>query len=284
MTNLHWLSVPPAPPARPTDGHKGTFGTVIVIGGSATMRGAPALCATAAFRAGAGLVKLWTDEQTVAAALTIEPGATWIPAPVHPSLVAATLHQVDAGAQAVLAVGPGWGQTAGRTEMLRQLLSDSRPLVLDADGLNVLAQGGHGAARRSNWVLTPHPGEFRRLAQTYAITGDPTCAEERPACAAQLARATGAVVLLKGAGTIISDGQQAYRNTTGNPALAVGGSGDVLTGLIAGLLAQGMDALPAACLAAHLHGHAADLWAEQFGPRGMTARDLLNQFPAAWPR
>ena len=158
------------------------------------------------------------------------------------------------------------------------------PMVFDADALNVLAdqgdllQAGRAGGPR---VLTPHPGEFRRLAEPLGITLDPTDPKQRLDAAAALAKALSAVVLLKGRHTVISDGERYATNTTGNPALATAGSGDVLTGLVAALLAQGMDAFDAAHLAAHVHGRAADQWAAKHGRAGLRAMDLADGIPDA---
>ncbi len=259
-------------PERPSDGHKGTFGTVIVVGGSSTMLGAPALCATAAFRGGAGLVKIAIAAELIPAVLAIQPSAT--------AMSPEELYAMDVRSNTVLAVGPGMGQGRDERQWVAQLLATEHPIVLDADGLNGLAEVGPGV----RWgggprVLTPHPGEYRRLAKAWQIDLDPTDPDQRPEAAASLARACESVVLLKGRNTVISDGQRYSINTTGNPALATAGSGDILTGLIAALMAQGLNPFEAARLGAHLHGLAADQWAEQFGPSGMLAMDLADRLP-----
>ncbi len=267
-------------PSRPRDGHKGTFGTVIVVGGCPTMVGAPALCSAAAFRAGAGLVKLATLAQVLPHALTIEPGATGIVLLGRTREDLRLLDRADPDARAVLAVGPGMGDAWPMT-LVTSLLRGPRPVVLDADGLNRLAAFGRPRLGDAPLVMTPHPGEFRRLAQPLGIAADPTNVKQRPQAAAALAQAHRAVVVLKGYRTVVSDGTRRYINTTGNPALATAGSGDVLTGVIAALLAQGMAPFDAAALGAYLHGLAGDMWAEYCGPSGLTARDLALQLPSA---
>ncbi len=273
----------PAPPARPEDGHKGTFGTVIVVGGSPTMIGAPAICAAAALRSGAGLVKLAVPRDILPFALTIEPSATGVGLPVLDEIdrVVEAIDRADPEGRAVLAVGPGMGP--GVREWVMELLGGSRSVVLDADGLNALAESGtrvsgQGAAR----VLTPHPGEFRRLAEPFEIDDSPTDPASRPAAATRLAQAHDAVVVLKGRHTVVSDGRWLFINDTGNPAMATAGSGDVLTGVVASLMAQGMDAFPAACLAVHTHGLAADRWAERHGVSGLKAANLADELPGAF--
>lgn len=271
----------PPIPDRPADAHKGTFGTVIVVGGSATMIGAPALCASAALRAGAGLVKIAAKPDVLPHAIVIEPGATGIAL----GDLRAALDETDPGAKAVLAVGPGLGQSPEAAQWVKYLLRQPRAMVLDADGLNLLTRMGkarpEGGVSPDRLVLTPHPGEFSRLAAALKITLSPTDADERPRAAAALASAHRAVVVLKGRHSVIADGRRTTVNRTGNPALATAGTGDVLTGVIASLMAQGMTGYDAAVLGAHLHGLAADLWARSNGPVGLTARDLASLIPKA---
>lgn len=273
----------PPPPSRPFDGHKGTFGTVIVVGGCPTMIGAPALCAAAALRSGAGLVKLATTQAVLPWALTIEPSATGI---VLTGRVREDLRRLDAADplhHAVLAVGPGMGD-AWPPSLVQRLLGGPRAVVLDADGLNMLARAGSARTGDAPLVLTPHPGEFRRLAQPLGITRDPTDPAQRVAAATALARAHRAVVVLKGRHTVVADASRHRINTTGNPALATAGTGDVLTGIIASLIAQGLAPFDAASLGTHLHGLAADDWATMHGDAGMTASELATLLPGARQR
>jgi len=272
-------SLPAGLPGRPSDGHKGTFGTVIVVAGSATMPGAAAMAARAALRGGAGLVKVAGDQGLLDRVLAIEPSATglliedagdgraWLEG----------LRSADPDGRAVLAVGPGLGSMADT--LLPGLINDARAAVIDADGLTALAVSGRRLRRRGPTVLTPHPGEFRRLALAVQLRLDPTDEDQRPEAARRLAEAHEAVVALKGMGTIVSDGRRAYRNTTGNAAMATAGTGDVLTGLTAALLAGGMSAYDAACVAVHVHGAAGDLWTSEHGDRGMLARELADRIP-----
>lgn len=276
----------PAAPTRPADAHKGTFGTVIIIGGSDTMIGAPALCARAALRSGVGLVKVACPPAILPYVLTIEPSATGIAMGNEPVDVIAQLDQADPQRKAVLAVGPGLGQSSVRGELVEALLDGPRAIVLDADGLNLLAKNRLALqsvpTRTAPLILTPHPGEYRRLADALKIHADPTDPKQRVEAASQLAQKLKAVVVLKGQHSIIADGQRYATNTTGNPALATAGSGDVLTGLIASLLAQGMAPFDAAQLAAYLHGLAADQWANQHGTRGLRAIELADMLPQSF--
>jgi len=283
----------PSPPARPADAHKGTFGTVIVVGGNSTMIGAAALCAGAALRCGAGLVKIAAPRDVVPFALSIEPCATGICLDLRadPATCLDLLAEADPQHRAILAVGPGLGRSDAAGELVDLLVDGPRPIVLDADGLNLLARAESRIPQRRPevdadrpLVITPHPGEYARLAERLGIDGNPTDPAQRPAAAAALAGACGAVVVLKGKGSVVSDGRRYRVNTTGNPALATAGSGDVLTGAIAALMAQGMSAWDAAVLGAHLHGLAADLWADRYGQVGLTARVLIDQLPEAFAR
>lgn len=276
----------PAIPQRPADGHKGTFGTVIIIGGSDTMIGAPALCARAALRSGVGLVKITCSPSILPHVLTIEPSATGIAIGNEPDAVLAQLDQADPEHKAILAVGPGLGQRPVRGELIERLLVGPRTIVLDADGLNLLAKDRNAIetaqSRSAPLILTPHPGEYKRLAEALNLQADPVAPDQRIDAATQLANNLHATVVLKGQHSIIADGTQYAVNQTGNPALATAGSGDVLTGLIASLLAQGMPTFDAAQLAAYLHGRAADHWAIQHGTRGLRASELADQLPNAF--
>ncbi|HUS91009.1 MAG TPA: NAD(P)H-hydrate dehydratase [Phycisphaerae bacterium] len=285
----HVETLPPLP-ARAKDAHKGSFGRVLVVGGSRGMVGAVALAANGALRGGAGLVTFAAPEAIQLTVAALCPCATSVPLTCGPDgePAADALRQVARAAKAadVLAVGPGMAQGPTQRDLVRAALEQDKPVVLDADGLNNLgALDGWPALRRCGLVLTPHPGEFSRL------TGRPIGEIQSDRQAAALAAAgewaraaTGQaplVVLLKGAGTVVTDGRRVRINRTGNPGMATGGSGDVLTGLIAALLAQGLSPFDAASLGAHLHGRAGDLAAEQLSPPAMIAWDLLEYLPAA---
>ncbi len=271
---------PPPPPQRPADAHKGTFGTVVVLGGSPTMIGAPALAAHAALRSGVGLVKIAAPVDVLPFAIEIEPSATGILLADgrDPATVEVFFEGLDA--RVVFAVGPGMGTGVEQEAWVRTMVQSGHRLVLDADGLNNLANMPD-PPRADQWVLTPHPGEFRKLAEAAALAADPIDPEKREEAAALLARHHHAVVVLKGKNSVVHDGRRSYVNDTGNPAMATAGSGDVLTGLIASLMAQGMETFDAAVLGVYLHGKAADLWAAQHGQAGLTAQDLADTLPDA---
>lgn len=241
----------PPIPHRPTTGHKGTFGTALVIGGCVggglrpRMIGAPVLSSLAAARAGAGLVRLGMPAPLLDAALSMLPSATGLALPVDgdgdlvPHEFAATL-DAELDRADVVAIGPGLGRSHGAAmATLRAVGQDRVPVVADADALNNLADTVEFARElRAPMVITPHPGEFARLASAAGMRFDPRDPSLREPAARELAQRLGCVVVLKGAGSIVSDGHRAWTCTAGHPCLATAGTGDVLTGLIAGLIAQ----------------------------------------------
>jgi len=263
--------------------HKGDFGLALVVGGSRGMAGAVALAGMAALRGGAGLVRLAVPEVCLETVAQFDPAYMTVPlrADRRGRISLDALPQIIAQVESATAValGPGMGRSPGiNTVVCRLYETVARPLVVDADGLNALANRldtlGCPAGPR---ILTPHPGEFVRLAGT-----KPTGERERIKAAATLASRLGAVIVLKGHGTVVTDGRHTAINTTGNPGMATGGSGDVLTGLIAALLGQGLDTFGAAQLGVHLHGLAGDLAAESLGQYSLTAGDLVGWLPQAF--
>ena len=272
----------PKPPPRPADAHKGTAGLVLVVAGSRGMAGAAALTGNAALRGGAGLVRIATPDAALDTVAALAPCCTTAPLPddgacVKPRAAGRILELADE--QHVLAMGPGLGQTLGVKSVVRAVLAALKiPVVLDADALNVLAGSAEEslAKARVPLLLTPHPGEAARLLARDARDVQ----TDRRGAAAQLAR-LGAVAVLKGAGTVVCDGRHLYVNETGNPGMATAGSGDVLTGLMAALVASGMEPFDAAVLAVWAHGRAGDLAAERLGVLGLTALDVLRCVPEA---
>lgn len=255
---------PTSLPPRPRVAHKGDHGHLLVVGGDHGMGGAIRLCGEAALRAGAGLVSVATRDVHVVA---LNAGCPELMARGvdGPQAIAPLIERAD-----VLAVGPGLGQGAWGHALWLTALDSDRPLVLDADGLNLLAREPRRFDRVT--VLTPHPGEAARLLGVDIATVQ----ADRFASVRELARRHGAVVVLKGAGSLIAhpDGRLAAC-PWGNPGMAVAGMGDVLTGVIAGLLAQGATAWEAACLGVGLHARAGDAAAEA-GERGLLASDLFG--------
>jgi NAD(P)H-hydrate epimerase len=287
-------SLPSLPP-RPADGHKGTFGTVCVLGGQVAaprvMLGGPAFAAAGALRSGTGLAVLAVPEPLMAAALVVAPSATGLALPVdgagclEPSGVAAVIDRYE-GTFDCLAVGPGLGEDEPQRRILARLIArENMPLVIDADGLNALAGvPDFGGDLKAQSILTPHPGEFRRLAEALGVDADPADPAARAPAAEALAQRLGCVVVLKGAGTVVSDGIDTWTNASGNVALATAGTGDVLTGVIAGFVAQharagGLSLYDCARLGVHAHGLAADRWAATHGTTGLLAEDLLDELP-----
>ncbi|MDI6711082.1 MAG: NAD(P)H-hydrate dehydratase [Bacillota bacterium] len=273
-------------PPRSPQAHKGDFGRVLLVAGSRGMAGAARLAAAGALRAGAGLVTLAVPaglQPVVAAGLT-EAMTLGLPETVEGSLSLAAYDALapSTALATVLALGPGLSTHPETVEVVRRLVQEtSLPCVVDADGLNALALGAlelRSRKGRAPLILTPHPGEMARL------VGRPAgeVQADRTGTATRGAAEWNAVVVLKGARTVIAgpDGTT-YLNPTGNPGMASGGMGDVLTGIIAGLLAQGLDPLRAAAAGVYLHGRAGDLAVAARGgePRGLLAGDLLAALP-----
>ncbi|MCY2931206.1 MAG: NAD(P)H-hydrate dehydratase [Planctomycetota bacterium] len=288
MTDARRIEDVPALARRSREGHKGDYGRVLIVGGSGGMIGAPALAANAALRGGAGLVQMALPETVQLTVASLAPCATSLPlacksdgALAHRS-VAQFIEA--AGAADVLAVGPGMGVGPAQQDLVRAALGAGKGLVLDADGLNNLSRIADWPALCTGpLVLTPHPGEFATL--TGRAVRD--IQADREGLAAWWARTWSAgsagpiVCVLKGAGTVVTDGQRLFVNQTGNPGMATGGAGDVLTGLTAALWCQLSDPFEAACLAAHCHGRAGDLAADALGEVSLTAVDLIAHLPAA---
>lgn len=257
----------PRLPARRANSHKGEYGRVLIVAGSRGFGGAAVLCGRGALRGGAGLV-------TVVCPRDIHD----VVAAGNPCYMTADLpdHALGLPPADVIAIGPGLGRTANVAGLVRELVSGfAGPLVIDADALAALVPGQ--PARSVPAVLTPHPGEFARLVNK-SITEVQSRREE---LAVAYAREQGVVMLLKGSGTIVTDGVRVSVNSTGNPGMATGGCGDVLTGLIAALLGQRLQPFEAAVLGAWAHGRAGNLAAAQFGEISLTAVDLLDHLPAA---
>ncbi len=272
----------PQPPTRLADAHKGTAGLVLVVAGSRGMAGAAALVGNAALRGGAGLVRIATPDSVLDTVAALAPCCTTAPLPDDGTCLAREAARIVlrwAAGQNAVAMGPGLGQTEGVTAVVHQVLARAgAPIILDADGLNVLGPHAHAAFKGAGApvVVTPHPGEAARLLGTSAADVQ----ADREGAAAALA-GMAPVAVLKGAGTIVCDGRRMYVNTTGNPGMATAGAGDVLTGLMAALAASGMDLFDAAVLAVWAHGRAGDLAAARLGILGLTALDILGCVPEA---
>jgi ADP-dependent NAD(P)H-hydrate dehydratase len=280
MASVQRIMAVPLPPERRRDAHKGDFGHVLVVGGSGGMAGAPALAGMAALRAGAGLVTVACSGSIADIVAGFEPSMMTLP-------LAVGLHGVtDSSLQAVLdhratvvAFGPGLGRRPRTVEFARTLVRASdKPMVLDADGLNALVRSTDLLKRAPPTIITPHPGEFA------VLTGKSIMAvqADRERHAVEFAVAHGCIVVLKGADTVVTDGARAFVNETGNPGMATGGTGDVLTGIIAALVAQRMSPFEAACLGVHLHGRCGDVVADEGAMESLIASDLIRALPRAW--
>jgi len=309
----------PPLPSRLRDSHKGTFGTVVVVGGSCggaphspTMLGAPALAGLAALRAGCGLVKLCVPTPLIVPALALCPSATGLPIPVdafgaiEPHLASAAIDRAVAEASCIV-IGPGLGSGPGAdAAALRAIQQDEVALVIDADAINALGNIREFMRDfRAAAIFTPHPGEFKRLVAALGLGGDLGLAQSREGAAQQLAQRLGSIVVLKGVGTVVTDGHRVWTNTIDHPCLATGGTGDVLSGLIGGLIAQfvptpqqmlfkakvaqmptppgrPLDLYDAARIAVCAHGVAAQMWAESHrAAAGLIATELCELLPAA---
>ena len=262
-------------PDRAADAHKGDFGKILLLCGSKGYTGAAYLAAMGALRSGAGLVFLGVPESIYAIeAIKLNEAIVFslpeedekLSADAVPAILE-RLPKMDA-----VLIGPGLGQSNGVLQVVKAILEQTDyPVVLDADGINLIAAHKDIVrGRTAPTILTPHAGEFGRLG------GNP---EERTVAAEAMAKDLGCILLLKGHHTVITDGGTTYINTTGNPGMAVGGSGDMLAGIITALLGQGIAPLEAAACGAWLHGAAGDICAAEIGQYGMLPTDMLNVLP-----
>ncbi len=263
-------------PNRTPNMHKGDCGRVFLIAGSVGMTGAATLSALGALRCGSGLVTVGTpaEAQPVLATKLTEAMTLPLPKDGALSLIKEQIQKSD-----VIAIGPGLGKTLGVAEMLKIVLESGKPVVIDADGINVLAEhinmleGEHGDV-----VLTPHPGEMARLLGK-SVPENKECREE---IAKTFAQRYGVTLLLKGKDTVVASPDGAVEvNPTGNSGMATGGMGDVLTGVVASWMGQGLDGYSAAVLGAFLHGLAGDFTAKDLGEFGMIAGDVAERLPKA---
>ena len=276
MENLNHETVLEILPDRDPFAHKGKFGKILLLCGSEGYTGAAALASMGALRSGAGLVFLGVPRSIYAIEAVKLTEAIVFPLPdedgkLSADAIAEILERLPK-MDAVLA-GPGLGQSRGVYEVVKTVLEQADcPVVLDADGINVVSRHMDILrGRTAPTILTPHDGEFARLG---GVIG-----ENRVVAAEQKAKELGCIMLLKGHRTVITDGDTTYLNCTGNPGMAVGGSGDVLAGIIVSLLGQGIDSLRAAACGAWLHGATGDLCAAEMGQYGMLPTDMLSCLP-----
>lgn len=263
-------------PDRDPWGHKGCFGKILLLCGSRGYTGAAYLAAMGAMRSGAGLCFLGVPESIyeIEAVKLNEPVVFPLPDESGRFSILAVpeiekrLSQMDA-----VLIGCGIGQSAGTLAVVKLVLEQAKcPVIVDADGINVLAEHKDILRGRAYpTILTPHDGEFVRFGGTIG--------DDRMASAAYFSREWNSIILLKGHRTCITDGKTGYLNNTGNPGMAVGGSGDILAGIIVSLLGQGLSPLEAAACGAWIHGASGDLCAEEIGQYGMLPTDMLTRIP-----
>jgi len=275
----------PKPGLRAADAHKGIFGRVCIIGGSVGMSGAAALAGRSALRAGAGLVRVATAKSVLGIVASVEPCYTTI------ALAEDSAGRISGGAvntissaikeNDVVAFGPGIGQSASLRSILQMLIKKKGlKLVIDADGLNNLSLIKSWPTKlNAELIVTPHPGEMKKLWSSLIRDQLP---ENRQEQAVKFAQKSGAIVVLKGAGTVVTDGKKVYTNKTGNPGMATAGSGDVLTGVIAALIGQRLSNFDAAVLGVYIHGLAGDIAAEKTGQVSLIATDIIEALSEAF--
>jgi hydroxyethylthiazole kinase-like uncharacterized protein yjeF len=270
---------PPALPPRPVEGHKGMFGRVLIVGGQADMLGAPVMAGTAALRMGAGLVQIAVPRSILPAALSVTPELIGLG--LGKGAGKARLLEAAERADAMV-IGPGLGQSPQARQRLSRLLRLEKPAVVDADALNMLAQKQAWPTWfKAQAVLTPHPGEMKRLAKLIGRDEVPSDEAGRIDIAVAAAEAFGQVIVLKGFHTVVTDARRVYLNQTGDSSLSKAGTGDILSGIIGTLLAQKMSGFDAACLGCHLHGRAGELAGQKFTMRCALASDILAAIPQA---
>jgi len=279
----------PRLPSRQRDTSKYDYGRVVVVGGATGMAGAPALAAMAALRSGAGVVEALVPEQLVAIAAGFDPCimVRGLPGRIDGTFATDAIEAIESRTERAdaVAVGPGLGRSDAVVQIVSHLWHHlPHPAIFDADALWSLAQIDRGELARHTGprILTPHAGEMRRL-----LGADPTSSQDRDRGrlereTATLATSIDAVIVLKGPATLIVDSTQRATNDTGNPGMATAGTGDVLTGVTAALVAQRLLPFDAARLATWVHGRAGDLATEAIGEVSMTARDLLDRLHLAF--
>lgn len=260
---------------RPRDAHKGLFGHILMIGGDEGMGGAMRLSAEAALRIGAGLVTVITHptHANMITATCPEIICYGLSSP-HDSILSTQLRRATS-----ILLGPGLGQSLWSHHWFEYILSQTdHPMILDADGLNLLSQQDRRYFK-SNWILTPHPKEAARLLQT----DTDIIQQDRIHAIQAIQQQYGGIVLLKGFESLVyTEHETLYTNHTGNPGMASAGMGDVLSGIIAGLHAQGCSLFQSACAGAFIHGYAGDKLSKQYGERGILASDIIHTLPTLW--
>lgn len=265
------------PPKRERDAHKGTFGCVLVISGSSSMRGAAAFAVLGALRSGAGTVKLATVPKCIDTVSVLAPEATFIELEsdehgfmkFNENILADALKKASS-----VVIGSGMGVTEDTMEIVRFIVQNAEvPVIIDADGINCIAQDIEILVnKKSEVIITPHPGEMARLLKCDAKMIN----DNRIMIAEKYAEQYGITVVLKGAGTIVADRHRTSANHTGNAGMSKGGSGDILSGIIGATAAQNIPPYDAACAGVYMHGLAGDSACEKFGQEAMLPRDVID--------
>jgi NAD(P)H-hydrate epimerase len=273
-------------PKRPKDSHKGLYGTVLAFAGGRGSAGAAGLVGASALRSGAGLVRVLCPKEVQTTVASFEPCYMTYPVPDDSDGLAVLepskeLLQRFLPHASVLAMGPGLGQSSDLRELVAWVVhSVEIPTILDADALNNLSgQTEILSSLKRPTILTPHPGEFSRLTGRSIAEIE---ADRESHAVALAGRFENLIVVLKGSETIVTDGTRLYVNTTGNPGMATGGSGDVLTGVIAAMIAQKLDPFDAACFGVYAHGLAGDIARDQNGEVGLIAGDIVDSLADAF--
>jgi NAD(P)H-hydrate epimerase len=250
------------------------FGRVLVIGGSEGMIGAPTMAGRAALKLGAGLVEIAVPRSILAAALTVTPELIGI-------AMGGKVAEAASKADSVI-IGPGMGQSSAVLAILKQMVRLTKPMVVDADGLNLLVkQKKWPGYFKAAGVLTPHPGEMKRLGKLIGRDSVPEDDEGRIEIAVLAAKSFGQVIVLKGNRTVVTDGERVYLNRTGDSSLSKAGTGDVLSGMVGTLLAQRMERFEAACAAVFIHGRAGEIAGERLGMRCVLSHDVIEAISPA---
>lgn len=283
LPSLDVITALPSLPPRKAKSNKGDYGRVLIAAGSRGMSGAAVLSGLGALRGGAGLVRVGVPAEVLPQVAVATPCylSTPLPQDLDGKLALQALDTLLdlVKSNNVFAVGPGLGRSADLTELVSELLIRVPiPMVLDADGLNAVMHRCECLQQhQAPLILTPHPGEFARL-----VGGDVATVQSfRQELAVCFALEHDVVLVLKGHKTIVTNGRRLYHNSTGNPGMATGGTGDVLTGLIAALLGQGLEPFAAAQLGVYLHGLAGDLARDELGEVSLIATDVVNYLPKA---
>jgi NAD(P)H-hydrate epimerase len=269
---------PPPLQARAKDGNKGTFGRILVVGGSSGMLGAPSMAGRAALKLGSGLVQIAVPNSILVAALTITPELIGI------GLEKGVSDELKQAAEKVAAIviGPGIGQSSDAFDRLKALTQLPKPMVVDADALNMISkQPTWPDWFKATAVLTPHPGEMKRLAKLIGRDEVPADDAGRIDIAVAASIAFKQTIVLKGSRTVVTNGSQLYINHTGDSSLSKAGTGDVLSGMIGCLLGQKMHPFEAACTAVYLHGRAGEIAGQKLGLRCVLAHDVIDSIPQA---